>query len=61
MLCLTRKVDEAIVIGDNIRIVVAEVKGGKVRLAIEAPPEVPVHREEIYDRIRDAGRRPVGA
>jgi carbon storage regulator len=47
MLVLTRKVGETLVIGDGIRITVAAIPGGRVRLAIDAPPEVRVDREEI--------------
>ena len=52
MLVLTREQDEAIVINDDITIVVVEIRGNKVRLGIEAPPEVPVHRREVFDAIR---------
>lgn len=52
MLVLSRKRDERIVIGDNIVITVVEVRGDKVRLGIEAPSEVPVHRQEILDALR---------
>lgn len=52
MLVLSRKRDERIVIGDNIIITVVEVRGDKVRLGIEAPAEVPVHRQEILDAMR---------
>lgn len=52
MLVLTRKKNESIVIGDNITIVVVEIWGDKVRLGIEAPKEVPVHRREVFDAIR---------
>lgn len=48
MLVLTRKKNEAIVINNNISIHVIEIRGDKVRLGIEAPKEVPVHRAEIY-------------
>jgi carbon storage regulator len=51
MLVLTRKTNESIVIRDNIVITVVEIRGDKVRLGIEAPKEVPVHRREIYDKI----------
>ena len=48
MLVLSRKRDERIIIGDNIVITVVEIRGDKVRLGIDAPVEVPVHREEVY-------------
>ena len=51
MLVLSRKKNESIVINDNITIVVVEIRGDKVRLGIEAPKEVPVHRREVYDSI----------
>lgn len=52
MLILTRKIGETIVISDNVRIKIAGVRGNQVRLMIEAPPEIPVHREEIWDKIQ---------
>ena len=52
MLVLSRKRDESIMIGDDVRIAVVEIRGGKVRLGIDAPPEVTVHRREVYDAIR---------
>ena len=51
MLILSRKKDETIVISDNIRLTIVEVRGSKVRIGIEAPRDVSVHREEIYDAI----------
>ena len=54
MLVLSRKRDERIVIGDNIVITVVEVRGDKVRLGIEAPSEVPVHRQEVLDAMKRA-------
>ena len=51
MLVLSRKKDESVVINNNIRIVVVEVRGDKVRLGVEAPKEVPVHRSEVYEAI----------
>ena len=51
MLVLSRKKNEAIVIADNIRLVVVEISGDKVRLGIEAPKDVPVHRQEVHDAI----------
>jgi carbon storage regulator len=50
MLVLSRRQSETIVIGDNIRVQVLEISGGRVRLAIEAPEEVSVDREEIWKR-----------
>ena len=52
MLVLSRKKNESVVINNDIRIVVVEIRGDKVRLGIEAPREVPVHRQEVYDAIR---------
>ena len=62
MLVLSRQSDETIIIGDNIRVTIVEVRGDKVRIGIDAPRDVAVHRQEIYDAIqRDAERasRPV--
>ncbi|CAI3788535.1 Translational regulator CsrA1 [Pseudomonas sp. MM227] len=52
MLILTRNTDESIVIEDDIRITIIDVKGGQVRLGIDAPRDVAVHRQEIYERIK---------
>lgn len=57
MLVLTRKLGENIRIGDVIKITVLEVRSGQVKLGIDAPPEVKVHREEIYARIQAENRR----
>lgn len=51
MLIFTRRIGEEIRIGDNIRVRIIDIKGKQVRLGIEAPPEVIIHREEIYLRI----------
>lgn len=61
MLVLSRKKNESIIIGDNVTITVVEVRGDKVRLGIEAPREVPIHRSEVHaaiqsERIAKAGR-----
>ncbi len=53
MLILTRKVNESLIVGDNITITVLGVKGNQVRIGVDAPREVTVHREEIYQRITD--------
>ena len=52
MLVLSRKKNESIVINVDITIVVVEIRGDKVRLGVEAPKEVPVHRREVYDAIK---------
>jgi carbon storage regulator len=52
MLVLSRKKNESIIINDDITIVVVEIRGDKVRLGVEAPKEVPVHRNEVYEAIR---------
>jgi len=51
MLILSRRTDESIVIGDEVTITILSVKGKQVRIGITAPPDVSVHREEIYQRI----------
>lgn len=52
MLILTRKVGETIVINDDIRVTVLGVKGNQIRIGVEAPSTVAVHREEIHERIK---------
>ena len=52
MLVLTRRKNEVIRINDDIAIMVVDIRGDKVRLGVEAPREVPVHRQEVYDAIQ---------
>lgn len=52
MLILTRRISESLMIGDEVKITVLGVKGNQVRIGIEAPKDVPVHREEIFRRIQ---------
>jgi carbon storage regulator len=56
MLVLSRKRDEQIVINDHIVITVVEIRGDKVRIGIEAPVDVPVHRREVYDALQQHQR-----
>mgnify|MGYP006293068299 FL=1 len=63
MLVLTRKKDEKIIIDDNIELTVLDVENGKVKLGIEAPKDIEIHREEVYQKIADenieAGKKKV--
>jgi len=54
---LTRKRDESIIIGDNIKITVVEVRGDQVKIGVDAPRAIPVHREEVYREIQEEQRR----
>lgn len=56
MLVLSRQRDQRIMIGDDIIITVVEIRENKVRLGIEAPKEIPVHRDEIYARVQEEKR-----
>jgi carbon storage regulator len=56
MLVLTRRRGESVTIGPDIRVVVLGLKSGQVRLGIEAPPAIAVHREEVYTRIQEENR-----
>lgn len=57
MLVLSRQRDESIMIGDNIVITIVDIRGDKVRLGIDAPTEIPVHRQEVYEAIQREGLR----
>lgn len=52
MLVLSRHQDEVIMIGDDIRITVVDIRGDKTRLGIDAPKDIPVHRQEVYEAIK---------
>ena len=58
MLILTRRVGETLVIGDDVSVTVLGVKGNQVRLGVDAPRDVSVHREEIYNRIQQEKNSP---
>ena len=52
MLVLSRQRDETIMIGDEVQVTVVDIRGDKVRLGINAPPHIPVHRKEVYEAIK---------
>lgn len=53
MLILTRKLNESIIIGDDVVVTIVEIEKGHVRLGVKAPKDIPVHRKEIYERIQE--------
>ncbi len=57
MLVLSRHRDESIMIGDNIVLTIVDIRGDKVRLGIEAPQDIPVHRQEVYEAIQRENRK----
>lgn len=61
MLVLTRKINESIMIGDEVEVCLLEIKGDKIRLGIKAPRSVPVHRKEVYEEIKQANQAAAGS
>lgn len=57
MLVLSRQRDESIIIGDNIVVTIVDIRGDKVRLGIDAPSEIPVHRREVHEAIQRENQR----
>ncbi len=57
MLCLSRKQGESVRIGHDVTVTIVEIRGDKIRLGIEAPKDVPVHRQEIYEAIKRSAER----
>lgn len=57
MLALARKINESIIINDNVEVTVLEVKGDQVKLGINAPKSVPIYRQEIYKQIQEANAK----
>ena len=53
MLILTRKIGETVIVGNSVRVTIVDLSPGVVRLGFEAPPEVSIHREEVYREIAD--------
>lgn len=54
MLILTRKIGEKLIIDHEIEVVILETKGNQIRLGVKAPKEIPIHREEVYEKIKEA-------
>lgn len=59
MLALSRKVNESIIIGNDIQITILEIKGEQIKIGITAPKSVPVYREEVYEQIKEANKEAV--
>ncbi len=58
MLILTRRLGESIRIGDDVAVTVVDIKGAQVRIGVQAPKDVPVHREEVFKRLRETSVLP---
>ncbi len=54
MLALSRKINQSIILNDNIEVTILEIKGDQIKIGIDAPKSVPIYRKEIYTQIRDA-------
>jgi len=61
MLILTRRVGETVMIGENVTVTVLGVKGNQIRLGVDAPRDVAVHRQEIFEKIQGGGGVPIDA
>ena len=61
MLALARKINESIIINDNIEVTILEIKGDQVKIGIEAPKSVPIYRKEIYKQIQSANEEAVNS
>ncbi len=57
MLILTRRVGESLLVGDDVKVTVLGIRGNQVRIGVDAPKDIQVHREEIYDRIHKEGNK----
>ena len=57
MLILTRRIGETLNIGDDVQVIVLGIKGNQVRLGVDAPKEIPVYRQEIYERIKKENQK----
>lgn len=60
MLVLSRHRDESIMIGDDVVVTIVDIRGDKVRLGIDAPQDIPVHRQEVYDAIKRENAKAAG-
>jgi len=57
MLVLTRQKDQSVMIGENIEVTVVNIRGDRVRLGVTAPSQIPVHRKEVYEAIKDENQQ----